>query len=118
MISQQGGTSVGYAPVVVQYAADPAYIRNGCLHVTGLLATWASGAQSESESVLTLCGAGYDYTFHFNRPADAPGLAGDLRIAEMRLAHRLETERVNQAQAMESAKVLGEAIGTLIALPD
>ena len=123
MLAFQNGTAIGQAPITLTYNADPTYMSGNCFRVMGVTATWTSGAQAHSDSILPICGGNAAHRMvHLNRPANAPGMGVDLRVAEMRLAERLsgEERKLRREQMllphqMEAAKEIGEAIGTILA---
>ena len=123
MLAFQDGNAIGEAPVTLTYNADPTYMSGSCFRVMGVTATWTSGAQSRSAPVLPICGSGAAHRMvHLNRPADAPGMDVDLKVAEMRLAERLSEEEMKLRRQqmmlphqMENAKALGEIIGKALA---
>ena len=80
-----------------------------------MTATWMSGATSQSERVLKLCNGPGQYHLRLNRPANAPGLGADLRVAMMKERHKMEKELIATEQAMEAAETMGDALGTLFA---
>lgn len=60
-------------------------------------------AKRESDSQLVLC----------------PNLGrGPSNARSPRAPHRMETERINQVHSNKAAEALGEAIGTLMTIPD
>lgn len=121
MLAFQDGTAIGEAPITLTFNPDPAYMSGNCLRAMGVTAIWTSGAQAHSDPVLLLCGS-TPQMLHLNRPADAPGMAVDLRVAEMRVTERISQEelRLRREQMllphqMEAAKEIGAAIGTILA---
>ena len=110
-LSWQGGATIGRAPQSINFNPDPAYMNGNCLRALGLTATWTSGATAHSDPVLHLCNGPTQYFLKLDRPANAPGLATDLRVAEMLLAQRIQQEQAAMESLGEAAEEIGKAIG-------
>ncbi|MFZ9650035.1 MAG: hypothetical protein ACO29C_08085, partial [Fluviibacter sp.] len=72
----------------------------------GFTAQWASGAEASSPDSTPLCnGLDSDYTVNIARPANAPGLDKDLKVANQRenvLAQQAQAQAINNvADAIE-----------------
>ncbi|MYJ75574.1 MAG: hypothetical protein F4089_10965, partial [Gammaproteobacteria bacterium] len=84
ILTYQDGDPIGMTPVSRDYREDSRYMDDeGCMLVYGVTATWASGARASTGRTIRLCKGIGDYRVHLVRPADAPGLETDIRVATM-----------------------------------
>ena len=111
---QQGG-QIGAAPQLLNFEANPAYMNGNCFQVQGVTAAWTSGAKAQSSQVILLCNGPGDYHVTLERPANAPGLDADLRVAVMMMQHRIAQEQLVNQYMMEASSDLGEALGRILA---
>lgn len=97
--------ALGLAPYVIQIDSSAASLypktANGCFRAPEFAAQWASGAEADSPESTALCnGLDSDYTVTIRRPANAPGLDKDLKVANQR-----EAVLAQQAQAQATNNV-------------
>ena len=116
-VSWQQGGHIGQAPTSLSFQPDTKYMNNGCFQVQGVSAIWASGAKTNSESVIRLCSGARDYTLMLERQADAPGLEADLRVALLILQNRMTLQQIQEHYRMQGYEALGQGIGTLLSVP-
>ncbi len=112
--------ALGQAPLVITLTKDSArgfpQASNGCYMAPGFTAQWASGAEAASPDSTPLCnGLDSDYTVNIARPANAPGLDKDLKVANQRenvLAQQAQAQAINNvADAIELNSVAGPGYG-------
>ena len=113
--------ALGQAPLVITLTKDSArgfpQATNGCYMAPGFTAQWASGAEAASPESTPLCnGLDADYTVNIARPANAPGLDKDLKVANERenvLAQQQQAQAINNvANAIElNAMMAGPGYG-------
>ena len=93
-------TQIGVSPVVLTYQNNSRFKVNNCLQIQGYKAVWMSGAQSETEQIVTLCGAPGSYNLMIRRPEE-PGFDQDLQYADRLEAQRAQ-ERARMMQGMQN----------------
>ena len=112
--------ALGQAPLVITLTKDSArgfpLAANGCYMAPGFKAQWASGAEAASPDATPLCnGLDSDYTVTISRPANAPGLDKDLKVANQRenvLAQQAQAQAINNvANAIELNSVADPGYG-------
>ncbi|MEN9902852.1 MAG: hypothetical protein RL651_1516 [Pseudomonadota bacterium] len=112
--------ALGQAPLVITLTKDSArgfpLGANGCYMAPGFTAQWASGAEASSPENTALCdGIDADYTVNLARPANAPGLDKDLKVANERenvLAQQAQAQAINNvAGAIELNTMGGPGMG-------
>ena len=112
--------ALGQAPLVITLTKDSArgfpQAANGCYIAPGFTAQWASGAEAASPESTPLCnGLDSDYTVNIARPANAPGLDKDLKVANQRenvLAQQAQAQAINNvADAIELNSMNGPGMG-------
>ena len=113
--------ALGQAPLVITLTKDSArgfpQATNGCYMAPGFTAQWASGAEAASPESTPLCnGLDSDYVVNIARPANAPGLDKDLKVANERenvLAQQQQAQAINNvANAIElNAMMAGPGYG-------
>ena len=95
--------AIGQSPLVITLTKDSTkgfpQTANGCYMAPGFIAQWASGAEAASPESTILCnGLDSDYTVTISRPANAPGLDKDLKVANEReqvLAQQAQAQAIN-----------------------
>jgi hypothetical protein len=112
--------ALGQAPLVITLTKDSArgfpQAASGCYMAPGFTAQWASGAEAASPDSTPLCnGLDADYTVTIARPANAPGLDKDLKVANQReavLAQQAQAQAINNvADAIELNSMAGPGYG-------
>ena len=112
--------ALGQSPLVITLTKDAArdfpQAANGCYMTPGFTAQWASGAEAASPENTLLCnGLGSDYTVNIARPAHAPGLDKDLKVANEReqvLAQQAQAQAINNvAGAIQLNGMAGPGYG-------
>jgi len=116
-----GQQALGAAPYVITIDKSSANLypksADGCYVAPGFTAQWASGAEAASPASTPLCqGLDSDYTVTIRRPANAPGLDKDLKVANQReavLAQQAQAQATNNvADAIElNAMMAGPGMG-------
>jgi hypothetical protein len=95
----EGGKSLGLAPVTRTYNNDG---KSNDIRTPDVKAVWPSGAETTYYTYLTV---GADRVATLERPADAPGLEGDLDHAKLVAATRQrEEERLRALQKKDIAR--------------
>ena len=101
----EGGKPLGTTPVVIRYAADPAFKAGGCFKVRGTSVKWASGAQAGIE-FMTLCASqGYTQHYTFARP-DVAGRDIDMNYALQLQRNNIMRQQANAAQTANTLQYL------------
>ena len=99
-IVRPDGTTVGRAPVTLNYSVNAADRSRGEMSVSGLYAQWISGARFGYSHFTAYLKNGTNQSITLQRPQNAPGLAADMQYA-------LELEKLGQmkrqTEAQESA---------------
>jgi hypothetical protein len=94
----EGGTSLGLAPVTRTYQSDG---KSNNIQTPEVKAVWPSGAKT---TYFTILSVGADRVAKLERPADVPGLQGDLDHARTVDATRQrEAERLRAQQQHDIA---------------
>lgn len=100
----QGDRSFGYTPVVLSYRPTDEQKREGVMTLRGTSVRWASGATATIPMFRVDLANGMNQQFTFQRPADAPGLAKDIRIGieieKLKLMRREASAQEAQAAAL------------------
>lgn len=112
--------ALGESPVVIELTKDSVrgFAQNaaGCYLAPGFTAQWASGATASAPDGTPLCqGLNGDYSINIPRPANAPGLNKDLKVANQRenvLAQQQQAQAINNvADAIELNSMDGPGMG-------
>lgn len=103
-VTTVGGIHYGQTPVRISYDDDELDRTRdgyGCARLPGVVYTWTSGATAASPNPIVLCDDRSAYQVHVARPADAPDIEKDLKLAlerqrqrEAQLRHELEMEQL------------------------
>lgn len=101
----EGGKPLGTTPVVVRYAADPAFKAGGCFKARGTSVKWASGAEAGIESMTLCAGQGYTQQYTFSRP-DVAGRDIDMNYALQLQRNNIMRQQANAAQTANTLQFL------------
>jgi hypothetical protein len=95
----ENGTLIGQAPVMRVYNNDG---KLKTIETPDVKAVWPSGAET---SFFTILPVGSDRVATLERPANAPGLEGDLQHAkEVAAARKQDEERLKEERRREEAR--------------
>ena len=93
-VMRPDGTSLGRAPITLNYQLTEQDKKQKLKKVQGLMAQWPSGAKIGYSSINAYVSGS---TFTFKRPPDAPGLSTDMNYA-LELEKLAEMKRQTAAQ--------------------
>ena len=91
------GTSFGQCPATVHYNVP---IHTKVMTLKGITAHWPSGATMSAPKVTAYMSAGYNQSYNFERPSNAPGLKKDEDYA----SKFVKLRQIQQQEALRAIK--------------
>ena len=98
-VQEVGGDVIGDAPVILTYDSQNLQSANGCVFVTGFVATWPNGAQAGTPPMLRLCDNHAGYQLTIDQSQGVVGVEADINYAERQ--RRVRQQQIQEDQQEE-----------------